>query len=127
MTRRMFAAGAITAFGLSAADDGWVPLFDGHSLDGWRPSENTASWKIVDGSLSADGPRSHLFYSGPVNGAVFRNFELEVELMTRPLCNSGIYFHTAWQESGFPRKGFEVQVANSYQGEGGYRERKKGG
>ena len=126
ITRRVF-VGAMTALGLSAAEDGWVELFDGHSLDGWRPSENKASWKIVDGTLSADGPRSHLFYTGPIRSASFRNFELEVEAMTRPLCNSGVYFHTAYQETGFPVKGFEVQIANTYLGEGGYRERKKGG
>ena len=126
ITRRVF-VGAMTALGLSAAGDAWVELFDGHSLNGWRPSENTGSWKLVDGTLSADGPRSHLFYNGPVRGAMFRNFELEVEVMTRPQCNSGVYFHTAFQETGFPRKGFEVQIANSYEGEGGYRERKKGG
>jgi hypothetical protein len=85
----------MTALGLSAADDGWVELFDGHSLNGRRPSENTGSWRVVDGTLSADGPRSHLFYTGPVRGATFRNFELEVEINARPLCNSGVYFHTA--------------------------------
>jgi 3-keto-disaccharide hydrolase len=126
ITRRGF-VGVLAAVGLSAAEDSWVDLFDGHSLNGWRPSENTASWKIVDGALSADGPRSHLFYTGPVRNGSFRNFEFEVEVMTQPQCNSGIYFHTAWQESGFPRKGFEIQIANSYAGEGGYRERKKGG
>ncbi|HEY2012768.1 MAG TPA: family 16 glycoside hydrolase [Bryobacteraceae bacterium] len=117
----------MTALGLSAADDGWVDLFDGRSLNGWRPSENQASWKVVDGALSAEGPRSHLFYTGPVHGANFRNFELEVEVMTRPLCNSGVYFHTAFQETGFPVKGFEVQIANTHLGDGGYRERKKTG
>jgi len=126
MSRRVF-VGAMTALGLSAAEEPWVELFDGRSLKGWRPSENASSWKVVDGTLSADGPRSHLFYTGAVRGAAFRNFELEVEVLTRPLCNSGIYFHTAWQETGFPRKGFEVQIANSYIGEGAYRERKKGG
>jgi hypothetical protein len=126
MTRRVF-VGAMTALGISAADDSWVELFDGRSLNGWRASENASSWKVVEGTLSADGPRSHLFYTGPVRGAAFRNFELEVEAMARPFCNSGVYFHTAWQETGFPRKGFEVQIANSYAGEGSYRERKKGG
>jgi len=126
ITRRVF-VGAMTALGLSAADDGWEELFDGRSLDGWRPSENKGSWKVVDGQLSADGPRSHLFYTGPVRGARFRNFELEVEAMTRPGCNSGVYFHTAYEEKGFPTKGFEVQIDNTYIGEGGYREHKMGG
>ena len=33
--------------------------------------------------------------------------------MTTPGSNSGIYFHTAYQESGWPKKGYEVQVNNS--------------
>ena len=126
MTRRAFVA-AVPAFALAATDDGWVQLFNGRDLDGWRPSENKGSWKVVDGQLAADGPRSHLFYSGPIHGADFRNFELQVEVMTQPGCNSGVYFHTAYQESGFPNQGFEVQINNTYVGEGSYRERKMGG
>ncbi len=127
MTRRAF-AGAMTAAGIAAAaDDGWVELFDGKSLEGWRASENKGSWSVVDGQLSANGPRSHLFYTGPVRGADFRNFELEVEVRTQPACNSGVYFHTAYQESDFPRKGFEIQINNTATGDGGYRERKKTG
>ncbi len=103
---------------LPAAEDGWIDLFDGRILANWRPSENKSSWKVVDGSLAADGPRSHLFYNGPVHGAVFKNFELEVEALARPACNSGVYFHTAYQETGFPEKGFEIQIDNTATGRG---------
>src|SRR5690348_3569566 len=126
VSRRTF-VGAISAAGLSAAGNEWIELFNGRNLDGWRPSENKESWKVVDGQLSAEGPRSHLFYAGPVQGANFRNFELEVEAMARPQCNSGVYFHTAYQEKGFPIKGFEIQINNTATGEGAYRERKKTG
>jgi len=128
VTRRAF-VGSLAAAGLTAAaaDDGWVSLFDGQSLKGWRPSENKGSWKVVNGQLAAEGPRSHLFYDGPVKGASFRNFELEVDAMARPGCNSGVYFHTAYQETNFPQKGFEVQIANTAGGENGYQERKKTG
>jgi len=106
---------------------GWSDLFDGHTMNGWTPSEHKDSWQVVDGMLTANGPRSHLFYSGPVHNADFRNFELEVELITQPECNSGVYFHTQYQETGFPEKGFEIQVNNTALGDGGYRERKKTG
>ncbi len=128
ITRRSFVGGTIAApFGVAAAAEDWIDLFDGHTLNGWRPSENKNSWKITDGTLAADGPRSHLFYTGPVHGADFRNFELEVECTTRPECNSGIYFHTRYQETGFPEKGFEIQINNTALGDGGYLERKKTG
>ena len=126
ITRRAF-VGAVAAARLSAAGDGWVPLFNGRDLEGWRASEHKDTWKVVGGQLSAGGARSHLFYTGPVRGADFRNFELEVEAMASPRANSGVYFHTAYQETGFPQKGFEVQINNTALGEGTYRERKKTG
>jgi len=107
ISRRTF-VGTIAAAGIAAANSPWIELFNGRSLEGWTPSENKGSWKFADGMICAAGPRSHLFYNGPVHGATFRNFELEVEALARPLCNSGVYFHTAYQEKGFPEKGFEV-------------------
>ena len=126
MTRRTFVS-AVAAASALGGDEGWIELFNGRTLDGWRPSENKASWKVADGALATDGPRSHLFYTGPQHGASFKNFQLEVECLARPLSNSGVYFHTAYQETGFPIKGFEVQVNNTATGAGGYRERKKTG
>jgi hypothetical protein len=123
MTRRTF-VGAAAALGLPAGGDGWAELFDGRSLRGWQASESEGSWKVADGQLVADGPRSHLFYTG---GPEFRNFELEVEALTQRGCNSGVYFHTAFQKSDYPTKGFEIQINNTATGEGGYRERKKTG
>ena len=130
LTRRALLAAALAAPALispaRAAGD-WENLFDGHSLTGWTPSENKGSWSVADGTLSGDGSRSHLFYSGPVMNATFQNFELEFEAITQPAANSGVYFHTTFQEKGFPNKGFEIQVNNTAGGEGTYRERKKTG
>lgn len=129
LTRRGFvSAMAATSTALRAESTApWAELFDGRTLDGWKPSEHKSSWTVTNGMLTANGPRSHLFYVGPVHMADFKNFELEVELITQSDCNSGVYFHTAYQESGFPEKGFEVQVNNTAKGDGGYLERKKTG
>jgi Domain of Unknown Function (DUF1080) len=129
LTRRTFVSAVATSSLVSGSDTGgdWIKLFDGHSLNGWRASEHKSSWTVSNGMLTANGPRSHLFYVGPVHGADFKNFDLEVELTTQPDCNSGVYFHTAYQESGFPEKGFEVQVNNTARGDAGYLERKKTG
>ncbi len=125
--RRAFLGATLAAAVLPAADEKWTELFNGNNLEGWTPSEHKTSWSVREGMLTADGPRSHLFYNGPVHGANWRNFELEVETLARPLCNSGVYFHTAYQEKGFPEKGFEVQINNTATGEGSYLERKKTG
>jgi len=94
--------------------DGWQLLFDGRSLDGWRASEAPGSFSVKDGAIVVRGPRSHLFYVGPVENHVFRNFELKLDVLTFPNANSGVYFHTEWQEVGWPNKGYEVQVNNSH-------------
>ena len=94
-----------------ASDDGWIPLFDGETLDGWNASENPESFWVEDEKIVVDGPRGHLFYEGPVaNGGDFLNFELKAEVYTYPNANSGIFFHTQYQEEGWPQHGYEAQV-----------------
>lgn len=92
----------------------WINLFDGKSLNGWKASENPGTFKVENGSIVVEGPRAHLFYVGTVMNHDFKNFEFKARLMTMPGANSGIYFHTAYQEKGFPSKGHEVQVNNSH-------------
>lgn len=101
---------------LSAAEQaaGWQLLFDGRTLDGWRASDAPGTFRVRDGAIVVHGPRSHLFYTGPVAGHDFRNFELKLELKTFANANSGVYFHTEWQDTGWPAKGYEVQVNNSH-------------
>ena len=98
----------------SVRSEGWLSLFDGKSLDGWKASDREGTFNVQGGMIVVHGPRSHLYYVGPVENHDFKNFEFNVDVMTTPGSNSGIYFHTAYQEQGFPDKGFEVQVNNSH-------------
>lgn len=99
---------------ISANTGEWISLFDGESLDGWKISENKETFSVQDGMIVANGPRAHLFYAGDVNNANFKNFEFKADVMTMPNSNSGIYFHTEYQEDGWPSKGYEVQVNNTH-------------
>jgi hypothetical protein len=92
----------------------WQSLFDGKSLEGWQASENKDTFTVRNGMIVAHGPRSHLFYTGPVNDANFKNFEFRADVLTKPGSNSGIYFHTEYQETGWPDKGFECQVNSTH-------------
>ncbi len=92
----------------------WVSLFDGHSLAGWEVGENASTFSVKDGEIVVHGPTAHLFYAGNYKNHEFKNFELKVDVMTYPGSNSGIYFHTQFQDSSWPNKGFEVQVNNSH-------------
>jgi hypothetical protein len=131
LTRRdliaLLLAAPAAAYAFHDDSGDWISLFDGKSLDGWKPNEHADTFKVVDGQILVHGERTHLFYVGPVHNADFKNFELSADVMTRPGANSGIYFHTAYQPSGWPAAGFEVQVANTHEGANGYKERKKTG
>ena len=84
--------------------DGWVSLFNGKDFTGWKFNEK-GLWKVEDGKIVVSGPRSHLFTESE-----YKNFEFKAEVMTTPGSNSGIYFHTKFQESGWPELGHEAQV-----------------
>jgi hypothetical protein len=90
-------------------EEGFVMLTNGKTFDGWKKAEENAdTWQLVDGAFVAHGPRCHLFYVG--DEKPFVNFHLKVEVMTEPGSNGGIYFHTRYQENGWPKYGFESQV-----------------
>ena len=92
----------------------WISLFDGKSLTGWKVGDNAQTFTVQDGAIVVNGPTAHLFYDGTVMSHQFKNFEFKAKVMTMPGANSGIYFHTAYQQDGWPAKGYEAQVNNSH-------------
>lgn len=94
--------------------DGWISLFDGKSLKDWKVGNNASTFSVDSGMIIVNGKTAHLFYEGDVMNHNFKNFEFKAHVMTTPGSNSGIYFHTAYQEGGWPSKGYEVQVNNSH-------------
>ena len=95
--------------------DEFISLFDGKSLDGWKIGKNAESWSVKDGEIIVHGPGpAHLFYDGPIHEHDWKNFHLKAEVLTFPKANSGIYFHTKFQEEGWPGQGFEAQVNETH-------------
>ncbi len=92
----------------------WYTLFDGKSLNGWKVGDNAETFSVKDGEIVVHGNTAHLFYVGDVMNHNFKNFEFSAQVKTMPGANSGIYFHTQYQASGWPSKGYEVQVNNSH-------------
>ena len=92
----------------------WISLFNGKDLNNWKVGSNATTFTVEDGMIVAHGPTAHLFYDGDVKQHDFKNFEFKAEVRTMPGSNSGIYFHTVYQEKSWPKKGYEVQVNNSH-------------
>lgn len=110
MLRRLLGLGilgALLAAPLRAdeAGSGWVSLFNGKNLTGWKVyPKGTGGWKVEDGAIVGRGPASHLFSER----GDFRNFHFRVEAMINDKGNSGQYFRTQFGP-GFPR-GYEAQI-----------------
>ena len=97
----------------SSAESGWESMFDGKTLDGWKVNENQDSVYLENGTLVTHGPRAHAFYVGADGKADFTDFHFKAKVKTTPGSNSGIYFHTRFQKSGWPNRGYEAQVNNT--------------
>jgi hypothetical protein len=115
----------ITAFALSAAaraEDGWISLFNGKDLTGWKSNvatddknESGASvFTVENGEIKVSGGRAHLFYVGPDGKASFKNFEVKAKVKTTPGSNSGFYIHTKYQDTNWPDAGYECQVNSTH-------------
>lgn len=94
------------AFKASADDDkGWVALFNGKDLTGFKVyPEGTGNWRVKDGVLIGSGPASHLFSER----GDYKNFHYRIEAKISDKGNSGQYFRTQFGP-GFPQ-GYEAQI-----------------
>lgn len=110
---------------------GWISLFDGETLNGWRASETTDwsqarrdNWPAADNSgtesftvqennIVVCGPHSNLFYDGPIAGGDFINFEFKADIYSHNNSSSGVFFHTRFQDKGTPRYGHLAQLSGS--------------
>ena len=104
-------AALLFATSLASAEEGFVSIFNGKDLTGWKSNEETpGSFVVKDGELQVVNGRSHLFYVGDSGAAKFKSFEFKAKVKHMPNSNSGIYVHTAYQAEGWPSEGYECQV-----------------
>ena len=101
--------------GESFQEPGWIPLFNGKDFSGWKLNGDGSSFSVMDGAIVADGDAALAVYDGDVGNHDFKDFDLAIDVLTKPNSNGGIFFHTEFLERGHtPRKGFEAQVNNSF-------------
>ncbi|KPJ83089.1 MAG: hypothetical protein AMS19_05570 [Gemmatimonas sp. SG8_23] len=87
---------------------GWELLFDGRTLDGWRPYDAPGApvgWGVVDGTLARTGPGGDI-----VTDREFEDFELTVEWRVEEAGNSGIFYRAALGEEWIYHSAPEMQV-----------------
>jgi hypothetical protein len=78
----------------SLQDDGWVPLFDGKTLDGWELKNGSATYAVEDGCIvgktNEGSPNSFL-----ATRKSYGDFELKFEVKVDDALNSGVQIRSA--------------------------------
>lgn len=69
--------------------DGWIRLFDGHTLYGWQMA-GAANWRIEDQQLSVDAGNASLLCTS----LDWLDYELQLEFKADADTNSGIFLRT---------------------------------
>lgn len=102
---------------VSAPEDGWILLFNGHGFDGWEArslagSRNTADWTVESGSLVCGGTVASWIHTE----AEFADFRLVLEFQGADSVNSGVFLRS--QKGRQPHQtGYELNIWD-YQPEG---------
>jgi len=95
--------------GEKKADDGWVQLFNGKDLTGWKTHpDDKAKWEVVDGTIVGSGPAGHLFSKR----GDYENFHFRIEAKINDKGNSGQYFRATYAKA-FP-PGYEAQINSTH-------------
>lgn len=94
---------------LEEASQGWISLFDGESLFGWKP-EGGAQWKVADGAIVTDGGG----YGWLRHTAAFADFELKADFRTAADGNSGLFVRSA-AEGAAHLTGYEIQIYDKHE------------
>lgn len=93
-------------------DDGWIQLFNGKDLTGFKtfdPKQLNEAWHVKDGILLSRGKAvSHLFSEK----GDYENFHYRIEVKISDKGNSGQYFRTQFGP-GYP-KGYEAQINSNF-------------
>ena len=98
------------AAGKQAGDKGWVQLFNGKDLTGWKwHPQSPGKWEVKDGCIVGSGEKaSHLF----TDRDDFENFHYRIEAKISDKGNSGQYFRAKFAP-GYP-PGYEAQINSTH-------------
>lgn len=93
-------------------ETGFVPLFDGRSLEGWhlygKPSEPVTGWEAVDGALKRTAASGDL-----ISDRSYGDFDLRFEWKIAPGGNSGVFYRAAESKEAVYWTGIEYQILDN--------------
>jgi len=87
---------------------GWISLFDGQSLFGWRAATDV-DWTVADGVITATKGENGLLYTT----SQFGNYQLKVDFRSVPGTNSGVFLRTPPVPTDVKSRCYELNIADS--------------
>ena len=99
-TLALATAATLGMSGHAADDEGWVSLFDGKTLDGWKVTAARPKYKVEDGAIvgtTVEGSPNTFLCKGD-----FKDFVLELEVRCDPRLNSGVQVRSHVYEKDDP-------------------------
>ena len=90
--------------------EGWVSLFDGKTLDGWKATGNPEGWTVEDGCILCRAEKGGYLYT---EGKTFKNLALSLEFKHVEKANSGVFIR--WTDlNDAVQTGIEIQILDTY-------------
>ena len=87
-------------------NDGWISLFDGETLYGWRPNSD-ANWRVEKKTIIVDSGTPGLL----VTTAQFGDYVLKCDFRSARGTNSGIFLHTPFKATDPAKDCYELNIA----------------
>ena len=107
--RRLGLLAVLASSASFAGSDGWISMFDGKTLDGWKSDGvHPESWTVRDGAIVGEGPKSLLFWAG----GEYEDVEIKFETKINDGGNSGLFFRKGFGPRG--AKGYEAQINSTH-------------
>lgn len=91
-------------------NEGWISLFDGHSLFGWEPNNKEVNWSVTDGTITADsGPIGLLLTYTP-----FADYQFRCDYKMAAGGNSGVFLRTLADPKDVQKDCYEVNIVDEH-------------
>lgn len=90
--------------------EGWISLFDGHSLFGWESNSSEVNWSVAERTITADaGPKGLLLTYTP-----FADYQFRCEYRMAAGGNSGVFLRTLREPKDVTKDCYEVNIVDEH-------------
>ncbi|MBW3543137.1 MAG: DUF1080 domain-containing protein [Planctomycetes bacterium] len=93
---------------------GWIRLFDGHTLFGWKanndPADGGVDWRVEEGTIVAERGKPGLL----VTTVPFADYELSCDYRLVEGGNSGIFLRTTFEPIDASRDCYELNMCDAH-------------